>query len=171
MFAEKLDAAVAAQAPVVRGFPNLRARETVKAVVTAIAETINHVGMTEAEQTSFALGFVRGAITVLQAECEDARDVQFSALPALSEILDSFNQRGIRSIRTLAESVCGVTLAPDPVERVACQHCGTFRHTTDAHAEAIARSGGLDLTRRPRDPLTARCDCGSAHQEMTDDFS
>lgn len=108
MFAEKIDAALAAQAP--RPFPNLRARETIKAIVEGIVETVNHVRMTEAEQTAFALGYVRGAVTVLRQECEDEADVPYSALPHVLEILDAFNQRGIAAVRIIAERVAGQEL-------------------------------------------------------------
>lgn len=138
MFAEKLDAALAAQPQRPRPFLNYRARETVKAVIEGIVETCDSVRMTEAEQTSFALGYVRGAITVLRAEIEDrsSHDVQYSALPHLLEILDSFSQHGVKSIRTLAQNIAGQDLA-------------------NAEARKV-----LDLPARPRDPLVTPCNCG-----------
>ncbi len=91
-------------------FPNLRARETVKAVVEGIVDTINHCpSLTTVHQQAFALGFLRGAITVLRAECEEV-DVQYSALPILLAILDKFNQEGISAVREIAELVTGQEL-------------------------------------------------------------
>lgn len=142
MFAEKLDAALAAQPQRPRPFLNFRARETVKAVIYAIVETCDSVRMTEAEQTSFALGYVRGAITTLRSEIEDrsGHDVEYSALPHLLEILDSFSQHGIKSIRALAENVAGQDLA---------------------NAEAAKVLNYPDgLVARPRDPLVTPCNCG-----------
>lgn len=151
MFAEKLDAAHARDCdqtyvtPLAGPFPNLRARETVKAVVCGIVETVNHCRMTEADQTAFVLGFLRGAITLLRQECEEV-EVQYSALPHLLDILDKFNERGIIVIRTLAGNVAGQELREavaiqqrqelldcmlPPLDRAparACVHCGSPHH-------------------------------------------
>lgn len=143
MFADKLEQEP--RRPLAGPFPNLRARETVKAIVEGIVETINHVKMTEAEQKAFALGYVRGAVTVLRQECEEL-DVPYSALPFALDILDTFNRDGLPAVRALAKLVAGQTL--QEAER----------------AEFVAACLLPDLTRRPRDPLTARCDhCGSPH--------
>lgn len=172
MFAEKLDrvshrAAVEAgyaplseyveayRSPLAGPFPNLRARETIKALVEGIVETINHVPMSENVQLAFALGYVRGAITVLRQECEEL-DVPYSALPFALDILDKFSQKGIAAVREIAEHISGQELR-EADARV-------------AH-DQLARDmlPDLDLVRRPRDPLTARCDgvtcvhCGSPH--------
>lgn len=109
MFAEKLDRATEIT-PGSRPFPNLRARETVKSVVTNIVETINHCpSMSEQSKVSFMVGYVRGAIDVLRVDCED-QDVQFSALPHLLDMLDTLNQGGLKALRALAENVTGQEL-------------------------------------------------------------
>lgn len=84
----------------VRVFPNLRSREIVKAIVEGIVDTCEHTQMTYAEQKVFALGYVRGAVTVL-------RQTGDHALPIALEILDMLNRGGLDAARTLAERVTG----------------------------------------------------------------
>lgn len=115
MFAEKLDAARAANENVARPlagpFPTLRVRELVKDIVNAIVETCDHCKLSPAEQASLALGIVRGARLTAANLGDDV------SAPFLADLLDTLNRTGLDGVRRLVETVTGrAILDPDQNE-------------------------------------------------------
>jgi hypothetical protein len=84
-------------------FPNLRCREIVKGIAEAAAETITHCNLTEDQAYHFTLGIIRGARLVLALDDDVAESYVLS-------LLDTFNQRGVRAVRELVETVTGQEL-------------------------------------------------------------
>ncbi|MGH7487824.1 MAG: hypothetical protein ACREMY_19815, partial [bacterium] len=62
----EIELAAPEQRPLAGPFPNLKTREIVRTLVTAIAETVQHVKFTPPEQHAFALGMIRGARTTAE---------------------------------------------------------------------------------------------------------
>ncbi len=85
-------------------FPNLRTREIVKNIVEGIVETNTQCRATPAEQERFALGFIRGALTVTSQDADVATGFY------LATLLDTLNRGGLAAINRLVEVVTGEPL-------------------------------------------------------------
>lgn len=87
--------------PLAGPFPNLKTREVVLALVTAIAETLTHARFTESEQHAFALGMIRAGRTMAVQYGDDV------AAPYLADLLHTLNHKGVAAVRELVEVVTG----------------------------------------------------------------
>lgn len=96
--------------PLAGPFPNLRVRELVKTIVTDIIETCDHCRMSAPEQSSLALGIVRGARLTAENLGDDV------SAPFLADLLDTLNRTGIEGIRRLVEVVTGHDLLADDAD-------------------------------------------------------
>lgn len=87
-----------------RPFPNLRTREIVKSIVEGIVETNAQCRATPGEQERFALGYIRGALTVVAHDADDMTQFYVASL------LDTLNRGGLAAINRLVEVVTGEPL-------------------------------------------------------------
>lgn len=87
-----------------RPFPNLRTREIVKHIVEGIVETNAQCKGTPAEQERFALGYIRGALTVTGQDADNATGFY------LASLLATLNSGGLAAINRLVEVVTGAPL-------------------------------------------------------------
>lgn len=121
MLAQKIDAGYAAVAlvpvepPFVRPnlagpFPNLRCRQIVRDIVEGVIDTTNFCKMTDGEAYHLTLGIIRGArIAVSRDVDEDGTTTEYSPETErfVLELLQQFNEGGVRAIRELVSVVAG----------------------------------------------------------------
>lgn len=84
--------------------PNLRTREIVRSIVEGIVETNAQCKGTPGEQERFALGYIRGALTVTSHDADIATGFY------LASMLDTLNRGGLAAINRLVEAVTGEPL-------------------------------------------------------------